>query len=106
MTLSHAFMAEVDDNHIDPILCDNYDDSEVCVEDLSVSGKSKEYDETSTGRSTDCSVSSNKSQLSVPKVDFVGKFGTVDIKPNDMIKSYRTKFVKTGDDVKNKCVLN
>ncbi|KAL8200002.1 hypothetical protein R6Q57_011341 [Mikania cordata] len=58
---------------IDPILSDlnRSDDSEVCVEDLSVSGRSEEEEEKSVGRSTNCSVSSSKSHFSVPKVDFV-----------------------------------
>ncbi|KAL8204448.1 hypothetical protein R6Q57_010071 [Mikania cordata] len=71
-------------------------DSEVCEEDLSVSGRSEEEEERSVGRSTYCSV---------PKVDFVGKFETIKIKPNEMIKNFSTNFVKIGDDVKNKRVL-
>ncbi|KAL8224053.1 hypothetical protein R6Q57_019528 [Mikania cordata] len=92
---------------VDPILSDlnHSDDSEVCAEGLIVSGQSEEMENETAGRSTDCSVSSNKSQFLVPKVDFVGKFQTINIKPNEMIKNFRTKFVKTDVDVKNKCVL-
>ncbi|KAL8217967.1 hypothetical protein R6Q57_021340 [Mikania cordata] len=82
---------------VDPILSDlnRPDDSEVCAEYLSVSGRSEEEEERSAGRSTYCSASSSKSHFSVPKIDFVGKFEIIKIKPNEMIKNFRTNFVKT-----------
>ncbi|KAD6796331.1 hypothetical protein E3N88_07227 [Mikania micrantha] len=86
---------------VDPILSDlkHSDDSKVYVEGLSVSGQSEKKEERSAGRSTYCLVSSNNSQFSVPKVDFVGKFETICIKPNEMIKKFWTQFVKTDMDV-------
>ncbi|KAL8208943.1 hypothetical protein R6Q57_008355 [Mikania cordata] len=55
---------------VNPILSDlnHSDDSEVCAEGLSVCRQSEEKEEISVGRNIDCSVSSNKSQFSVPKV--------------------------------------
>ncbi|KAL8218055.1 hypothetical protein R6Q57_021428 [Mikania cordata] len=92
---------------LDPILSDlnHSDDFEVCAEGLSVSGQSKEEEKRSARRRTNCSVSSNKSQFSIPKVRFVGKFETITVKLNEMIKNFRTKFVKTDLDIQSNCVL-
>ncbi|KAL8228439.1 hypothetical protein R6Q57_016023 [Mikania cordata] len=56
---------------IDPILTDlnRSDNSEVCAEDLSISGRSEEEEERSAGRSTNCSVSSSKSHF-VPRFKY------------------------------------
>ncbi|KAL8209149.1 hypothetical protein R6Q57_008561 [Mikania cordata] len=90
----------------DPVLTnlDGSDNPEVCVEILCVTVRSKEKEEKSACRSTHCSISSSKSHF-VPKVDFVGKFEIIKIKPNEMFKNFKANFVKTGDDIKNKYVL-
>ncbi|KAL8226607.1 hypothetical protein R6Q57_016439 [Mikania cordata] len=87
----------------DPVMTDlnNSDDSEVCAENLSVSGRREKEEERSASRSTYCSTSSSKSHF-VLKVDFVGRFETIKIKKNEMFKDFKTKFVKINDDIKNK----
>ncbi|KAL8217992.1 hypothetical protein R6Q57_021365, partial [Mikania cordata] len=72
---------------------------------ISILGRSEEEEKRSAGRSTNCSVSSSKSHFYVPKDDFVRKFKTIKIKANEMVKNFRSNFVKTGDNVKKKCVL-
>ncbi|KAL8205677.1 hypothetical protein R6Q57_009228 [Mikania cordata] len=90
----------------DPVLTDSNssENSEVCAESSSVTGRREKEEERSASRSTNCSTSSSKSHF-VPKVDFVERFETIKIKPNEMFKNFKTNFVNTSDDVKNKCVL-
>ncbi|KAL8265312.1 hypothetical protein R6Q59_023442 [Mikania micrantha] len=73
---------------IDPIMTNDY---EVCAEKLRVSGSEEKEVERSARRSTDCSTSTRQSSF-FPKIDFVGKFDEIDIKPNDMLKSFQKTF--------------
>ncbi|KAL8205557.1 hypothetical protein R6Q57_009108 [Mikania cordata] len=126
MTLSHAFMAEVDDKRNEsgrrfdftpgsskpvpltaaPIVTDlnGSNSSKVCVESVSVLGSKERKEERGATRSTDCSTSHSKSHF-VPIVDFVGRFESITIKPNEMIKDFKTNFTKIDDDINNKIVL-
>ncbi|KAL8215872.1 hypothetical protein R6Q57_022709 [Mikania cordata] len=122
MTLSHAFMDEVDDKcnkdawrRIDSlsseleqakaqlskakIRADKHEYSKT----LNVTGSREKKEERSASRGTDCSTSHSKSHL-VSIVDFVGRFESIKIQPNEMIKNFKIKFVK-NDDLKNKIVL-
>ncbi|KAL8200117.1 hypothetical protein R6Q57_011456, partial [Mikania cordata] len=65
---------------------------------LSVIGLREKEKERIDGRSTYCSTSSNKSHF-VPNTNFVGKFVTINIKPNEIFKCFKTTFVKIDDDV-------
>ncbi|KAL8217913.1 hypothetical protein R6Q57_021286 [Mikania cordata] len=82
-----------------------FDDSEICAEKLSSSGQVDEKEERSARKSTHCYVVLNKSNFSVPKIDYIGKFETVNIKRNKMVQNFKTKFVKTYVDAKYNCVL-
>ncbi|KAL8225885.1 hypothetical protein R6Q57_018442 [Mikania cordata] len=85
----------------DPVLTElnDSDNSDVCAESLSISGSKEKKEQKSANRSTDCSTSHNKSHF-VPIVDFVGRFESITVKPNEMIKDFKTKFAKINDDVK------
>ncbi|KAL8205682.1 hypothetical protein R6Q57_009233 [Mikania cordata] len=52
--------------------------------------KDEDKEEISARKSTDCSVVFNKSKFSIPKIDYVGKFETISIKPSEMIKKFNT----------------
>ncbi|KAL8215771.1 hypothetical protein R6Q57_022608 [Mikania cordata] len=69
--------------------------SEVCVENVSELGSRVKKVERSATRSTNCS---NSKSHFVPIVDFVGRFESSTIKPNEMIKNFKTKFTKINDD--------
>ncbi|KAL8224230.1 hypothetical protein R6Q57_019705 [Mikania cordata] len=73
------------------------------VDPMFVSDDSEE-EEITVGRSADYSTSSSKSQF-VPNTDFIGCFGTIKMRPNEMFKNFKTTFITIGDDVKNKYVL-
>ncbi|KAL8223239.1 hypothetical protein R6Q57_020638, partial [Mikania cordata] len=60
---------------------------------------------TYVNRSDDSADCAKSLSVSVPKVYFVEKFETITIKPNEMIKNFMTKFVKTDVGVNNKGVL-
>ncbi|KAL8217965.1 hypothetical protein R6Q57_021338 [Mikania cordata] len=75
-----------------------FDDSEVCADNLSDTGRREKQEERSAGRSRECSTSSSKSHF-VPKIDFFGRFETIIIKPNEMFKNFNSTFVKIDDDV-------
>ncbi|KAD4385615.1 hypothetical protein E3N88_25784 [Mikania micrantha] len=73
---------------VDPVMTN---DSEVCAEKLSVTASEEKEVERSARRSTDCSTSTSQSSF-VPITDFVGKFDEINIKPNDMLKSFQKTF--------------
>ncbi|KAL8205673.1 hypothetical protein R6Q57_009224 [Mikania cordata] len=70
---------------VDPIVSDVSNISEVCAENLSISGSEEKEGERSAGRSTDCSTST--SQLSfVPKPDFVKKIDISNLRGENLQK--------------------
>ncbi|KAL8223272.1 hypothetical protein R6Q57_020671 [Mikania cordata] len=76
---------------VDPMFVS--DDFELCADSLR-----ENEEERNAGRSTEYSTSSSKSHF-VPNTDFVGKFETTKIKPNEMFKSFKATFVKIDDEV-------
>ncbi|KAL8223244.1 hypothetical protein R6Q57_020643 [Mikania cordata] len=62
-------------------------------EKLSVTGSEEKEEERSAGRSTNRSTSSYSSYF-VPKIDFVGKFDEIKIKPNEMLKHFKKTFAR------------
>ncbi|KAL8199598.1 hypothetical protein R6Q57_013166 [Mikania cordata] len=58
---------------------------------LSVTDSEEKKEERSARRSTVCSTSTSQLPF-VSKTDFVGKFGEIKIKPNDMLKSFEKTF--------------
>ncbi|KAL8224140.1 hypothetical protein R6Q57_019615, partial [Mikania cordata] len=77
---------------IDPNLKDMncFDDSEICAENLSTSNQVDEQLERRARKRTNYPVVLNNSKFFVSKIDYVGNFKTINIKPNEMIPNFKT----------------
>ncbi|KAL8208971.1 hypothetical protein R6Q57_008383 [Mikania cordata] len=101
--LGHEFSVELVSLMIDPNLKNmNYsDDSKICAEKLSTSGQADEKEKISARNSTDSpTVVLRNHKFSISKVNYVGSFKLINIKPNDMVQNFKAKFAKSADDVK------